>query len=87
MSDGISIDFFDFHAFSLAFDCVRSVLVRLFLVRNWCGTFSFTLLTRNSLAQAMPQTPLAGDAADTARKRAYSHQANTDLGANDAAAE
>jgi hypothetical protein len=37
MSGRISISFVDFPAFSFEFDRVRCVLVRSFLVRNWCG--------------------------------------------------
>jgi hypothetical protein len=37
MSGSISTSFVDFTAFSSAFEHVRRVLVRLFLVRNWCG--------------------------------------------------
>jgi len=37
MSGVISISFVDFAAFSFDYDRVRCVLMRLFLVRNWCG--------------------------------------------------
>jgi hypothetical protein len=37
MSGRISISFVDFAAFLFDFDGVRCVLMRLFLVRNWCG--------------------------------------------------
>jgi hypothetical protein len=36
MSAGISTGFIDFAAFSFDSDRVRCVLVRSFLVRNWC---------------------------------------------------
>jgi hypothetical protein len=34
------VGFVDFLAFSVAFDRVRCVLARSFLVRNWCGSFA-----------------------------------------------
>ena len=37
MSDGIKDAIADFAAFSLEIDRVRCVLMRSFLVRNWCG--------------------------------------------------
>jgi len=37
MSGRISISFVDFAALLFDFDRVRCVLMRLFLVRNWCG--------------------------------------------------
>jgi hypothetical protein len=37
MSGRLSISFVDFAAFLFDFDRVRYVLMRLFLVRNWCG--------------------------------------------------
>jgi hypothetical protein len=37
MSDGILIGFADFPAFLFDFDRVRWALLRLYLVRNWCG--------------------------------------------------
>jgi hypothetical protein len=37
MSGRISIGFVDFTRFSFDFVRVRCVLIRLFLVRNWCG--------------------------------------------------
>jgi hypothetical protein len=37
MSGGISIRFVDFAALSFDFDVVRFILVRAFLVRDWCG--------------------------------------------------
>src|SRR5437879_3498657 len=37
MSDGIKDSFVDFAAVSFDFDRVRCILLRSFLVRNWCG--------------------------------------------------
>jgi hypothetical protein len=72
MSGRISIGFIDFAVYSFAFDRIRCVLVRSFLVRNWCAAAWLMEMSgvgiRNQIADSAPESGLqAGFGQDRAR--------------------